>query len=92
MDTINDLHWVLDRYKGPGGQRAPLTRILTIYLQHFNAARPHRALGKLAPVQVETQPPQAAGINLTDHQIRRRMILGELTSECQPQHDRTGNP
>jgi putative transposase len=58
-----------------------LRRILTIYLHHFNTARPHRTLGQLAPTQADTQPPSA--INLADHQIRRRSILDGLTSEYQ---------
>jgi putative transposase len=58
-----------------------LRRILAVYLQHFNTARPHRTLGQLAPAQAETQPPPV--INLTNHQIRRRPILGGLTSEYQ---------
>ena len=56
-----------------------LRRILTVYLLHFNAARPHRALAQLAPAQAETRPPH--GINLADHQVHRRPILDELTSE-----------
>jgi transposase InsO family protein len=58
-----------------------LRRTLAVYLQHFNTARPHRTLGQLTPAQAETQPPPA--INLADHQIRRRPILGGLTSEYQ---------
>jgi len=58
-----------------------LRRILTIYLRHFNAARPHRTLAHLAPAQAETQPPPV--INLADHQVRRKPILGGLTSEYQ---------
>jgi putative transposase len=58
-----------------------LRRILTIYLDHFNNARPHRTLGQLAPVQAETQPPSVT--NLVDHQVHRRPILGGLTSEYQ---------
>jgi len=58
-----------------------LRRILTIYLHHFNAARPHRTLGQLAPAQAETQPPPM--INLADYQVRRRLILEGLTSEYQ---------
>jgi len=57
-----------------------LCRILTTYLQHFKAARPHRALERLTPAQAETQPPQV--INLADeNQVRRRVILNGLTSE-----------
>src|ERR671917_2216337 len=58
-----------------------LRRILTVYLHHFNTARPHRTLGQLAPAQAETQPPPV--INLANHQIRRRPILSGLTSEYQ---------
>jgi transposase InsO family protein len=56
-----------------------LTRILTIYLHHFNTARPHRTLGQLAPTQAETEPPPV--INLADYRVRRRAILHGLTSE-----------
>jgi hypothetical protein len=58
-----------------------LRRILTVYLDHFNEARPHRALAHLAPAQAETQPPQV--INLADYQMRRRPILNGLISEYQ---------
>jgi len=58
-----------------------LRRILAGYLQHVNTARPHRTLGQLPPAQAETQPPPV--INLADHQIRRRPVLGGLTSEYQ---------
>ena len=55
--------------------------IITTYLHHFNAARPHRTLAQLAPAQAETRPPPV--IDLADHQVRRRPILGGLTSEYQ---------
>lgn len=58
-----------------------LRRIITTYLDHFNAARPHRTLAQLAPAQAETQPPPV--IDLADHQVRRRPILSGLTSEYQ---------
>jgi transposase InsO family protein len=56
-----------------------LRQILTTYLHHFNAARPHRALAQLAPAQAETPPPHV--INLAGHQVHRRPILDGLTSE-----------
>jgi putative transposase len=56
-----------------------LRQVLTEYLLHYNTARPHRALGQLAPAQAETQPPEP--INLAEHQIRRKQILGGLTHE-----------
>ena len=43
-------------------------RVLTEYLRHYNAARPHRSLGQLAPAQVGTWPPE---INLAEPLIRR---------------------
>jgi putative transposase len=57
-----------------------LRRVLTDYLRHYNAARPHRALGQFTPAQAGTRPPE---INLAEHQIRRRQVLGGLTHEYQ---------
>jgi putative transposase len=57
-----------------------LRRVLTDYMVHYNAARPHRALGQLAPAQAHTRPPQ---INLAEHRIRRKQVLGGLTHEYQ---------
>ncbi|MGH7748066.1 MAG: integrase core domain-containing protein, partial [Candidatus Dormibacteria bacterium] len=56
-----------------------LRRILTVYLHHFNTARPHRTLGQLAPAQAETGPPPV--VNLADCQLRRRPILDGLICE-----------
>jgi transposase InsO family protein len=55
-----------------------LRQVLAEYLQHYNTARPHRALGQLAPAQAGAQPPQ---INLAERRVRRRQVLGGLTSE-----------
>jgi transposase InsO family protein len=55
-------------------------QVLTEYLAHYNTARPHRALGQLAPAQAGTQPPE---INLAEHRIRRKQVLGGLTHEYQ---------
>jgi putative transposase len=57
-----------------------LRRALTEYLAHYNTARPHRALGQLAPAQAHTRPPK---INLADYRIGRKQILGGLTHEYQ---------
>src|ERR1022692_3860521 len=57
-----------------------LRRVLTEYLKHYNTSRPHRALGQLAPAQADTRPPQ---INLAEHRIRRKQVLGGLTHEYQ---------
>jgi putative transposase len=35
-----------------------LRRVLTEYLLHYNAARPHRSFGQLAPAQAHTRPPE----------------------------------
>jgi hypothetical protein len=56
-----------------------LRRVLTVYLGHFNAARPHRSLGQLAPAQAQTRDPEP--VNLAEHRIRRRPILSGLTSQ-----------
>ncbi|MCA1821170.1 MAG: transposase [Pseudonocardia sp.] len=56
-----------------------LRRILSVYLHHFNTARPHRTLGQLAPAQAETGPLQV--VNLADCQVRRRPILDGLIHE-----------
>jgi transposase InsO family protein len=57
-----------------------LRRVLSEYLRHYNAARPHRALAQLAQAQALTRPPQ---INLAEHRIRRKHVLGGLTNEYQ---------
>jgi len=59
-----------------------LRRTVTVYLVHFNAARPHRSLGQLAPAQAENRPPEP--IDLAGSRIRRKLILDGLTSEYQP--------
>jgi Integrase core domain len=58
-----------------------LRRLLTEHLRHYNSAWPHRALGQLAPAQAETRPPEP--INLAEHQIRRKHVLGGLIHEYQ---------
>jgi putative transposase len=57
-----------------------LRQVLTEYLAHYNTARPHRALGQLAPAQADSRPPE---INLADYRIRRKQVLGGLTHEYQ---------
>ena len=53
---------------------------MTEYLQHYKTARPHRTLGQLPPAQAGTPPPQ---IDLAQHRVRRKQVLGGLTSEYQ---------
>jgi hypothetical protein len=55
-----------------------LRQVLTGHLQHCNTARPHQAFGQLAPAQAHTRPPE---INLAEHRIRRKQVLGGLTHE-----------
>jgi putative transposase len=57
-----------------------LRQVLTGYLRHCNTARPHRALSQPAPAQAHSRPPE---INLARHRIRRKQVLGGLTSEYQ---------
>jgi transposase InsO family protein len=57
-----------------------LRQVLTEYLQHYNTARPHRALGQLTPTQAGTRPPE---INLAEYRICRKQVLGGLTHEYQ---------
>jgi putative transposase len=57
-----------------------LRQVLTEYLAHYNNARPHRALHQLAPAQAHSRPPE---INLAEHRIHRKQVLGGLTSEYQ---------
>jgi hypothetical protein len=45
-----------------------------------DTARPHRALGQLAPAQVHTRPPE---INLAQHRIRRKQVPGGLAHQYQ---------
>ena len=57
-----------------------LRRVLTEYLLHYNTARPHRALGQVPPAHAHARPPQ---IDLAEHRIRRKQVLGGLTHEYQ---------
>src|SRR5205823_6300647 len=57
-----------------------LRQVLAEYPRHYNTARPHRALGQLAPDQAHSRPPQ---INLAEHRIRGKLVLGGLTHEYQ---------
>ena len=56
-------------------------RTLTNYLEHYNERRPHHGTGQLTPAQAETSPPTP--INLAEHRIHRRAILGGLINEYQ---------
>ena len=59
-----------------------LRRVLAGYLRHYNTARPHRALGQLAPAQAHTRPPQ---INLAGHRSAEdKSSAGSHTSTRSP--------
>jgi putative transposase len=70
---------VLDRLLIVGEHH--LRQVLSGYLLHYSTARPHRALGQLAPDQAGTQPPEP--INFAQHRIRRKQVLGGLMHEYQ---------
>jgi putative transposase len=57
-----------------------LRRVLAEYLLHYNGARPHRTLGQLPPAHANARPPQ---IDLAEHRVRRKQVLGGLTHEYQ---------
>ena len=57
-----------------------LCQVLTEYLLHYNTARPHRALGQLAPTQAHARPPE---INLAEQRIRRKQVISGLIHEYQ---------
>lgn len=54
-------------------------RALTEWLYHYAHSGPRRSLNQLTPEQAECGPP--APINLAEHRIRRRAILGGITHE-----------
>jgi hypothetical protein len=56
-----------------------LRHVLTEYLRHCNTARPDRSLGQLTPAQADSHPPDP--VNLAEHRIRRKQVLGGLTRE-----------
>jgi putative transposase len=56
-----------------------LRRVLTEYLRHYNAARPHRSLDQLTPAQADTRRPEP--VNLAEYRIHRKEVLGGLTHE-----------
>jgi putative transposase len=57
-----------------------LRRVMAEYLLHYNTSRPHRTLGQLPPAQAHARPPQ---IDLAEHRVRRKQLLGGLTHEYQ---------
>ena len=61
-----------------------LRRVLTEYLLHYDAARPHRSLGQLAPAQAHARPLE---INLAEHRIRRNKSSADSSTSTRSPPD-----
>ena len=59
--------------------RRHLERVLAEYVVHCNEHRPHRALGQLAPLNVEPPPPIS---DPEPRDLRRRDAAFGLIHEC----------
>jgi hypothetical protein len=57
--------------------RRHLERVLPVYIQHYNAHRPHRSLNQRPPDLSEPAPSPVTNIG----RIRRRDVLGGLIHE-----------
>jgi transposase InsO family protein len=60
--------------------RRQLEHLLRVYVTHYNAARPHRALG-LRPPDSTIRPPNTAAATPHSLQVNRRDLLGGLIHE-----------
>lgn len=60
-----------------------LRAVLTECAAHYSAARPHQGIAQRVPDEDPDQPPAARVIDLDAARIRRRPVLGGLTSEYQ---------
>jgi transposase InsO family protein len=60
--------------------RRQLEHVLRVYVTHYNAERPHRALG-LRPPDSTIRPPNAAAATPHSLQVDRRDLLGGLIHE-----------
>jgi putative transposase len=61
---------------------AHLHAVLAQYVAHYNAARPHQGIAQRCPEDDPDRPP-AAVIDLSAVRVRRRPVLGGITSEYQ---------
>jgi putative transposase len=62
--------------------RRQLEHVLRVYVRHYNAERPHRALGPQSPDRAVTTPTVAAHAkSVSGTAIRRRDLLGGLIHE-----------
>lgn len=57
-----------------------LHTVLTEYAAHYNTGRPHQGIAQRTPNH-DQNPPNAKVIDLDTARIRRRAILGGITSE-----------
>ena len=62
--------------------QAHLRAVMTEYAAHYNAARPHQGVAQRVPDDVLDEP-NGKVIDLDTARIRRKSILGGLTSEYQ---------
>jgi putative transposase len=60
--------------------RRQLEHVLRVYVTHYNAGKPHRALG-LRPPDSTICPPNAAAASPHSLQVNRRDLLGGLIHE-----------
>jgi hypothetical protein len=73
------------RFRSEGIDKIPILhkeharRMPTEWPHHYTHARPHRGLGQLTPDQTEHGWP--APINLAEHRVRLRAVLGATTHE-----------
>jgi hypothetical protein len=79
-DSGDDIAGAQARRRAVGDNSGDQGALRVVLHCDYNTARPHRALGQLAPAQAGTRPPE---INLAEHRIRRNQVLGGLTHEGQ---------
>jgi hypothetical protein len=60
---------------------AHLRAVVAEYVAHYNAARPHQGIGQRVPDD-GPDPSTATVIDLETACIRRKRVLGGLTSDC----------
>lgn len=59
-----------------------LRAVLAQYVAHYNAARPHQGIAQRCP-EMDPDQPLATVIDLSAARIRRKPVLGGITSEYQ---------
>jgi putative transposase len=69
-----------------------LSQVLTIYLHHFNTARPHRTLRQLTPTQTEAHPPPMINLATIRFDAERSCTDSPASTRSQHDHARPRNP